>query len=543
MIFRDLPVAFKQMPSAARGIVCYAQGDLRGILRTNEVPWDALVKQRRGHPCLMSPALAQVIAQSQNFWGAGSKSARNAEALAESGTFCVVTGQQPGLLTGQLYTLFKVSTAVAVARRVEEAVPGCRVVPVFWNASEDSDTEEVASTWILNRDGMPSGFRMDLGGVSDGTLIGALPVGVVKFAELEKWFRENAQETEFLSEILSLLHETWSASSRYSEWFNRILHRMLPESGLVIIESALLETKDLTRHFWEPSLREEGLLHRLLAESEPNLRALGIEPRLKCRSEDTGWFMVQNGERHAIHRNENGLAIAGQEVQLETLVADSQTQFKPGAAFRPLIQDSLFPNLATVVGPHELEYHLQLDPLYRHHSVFRPKVLPRFSGAVVESKVARLIKDCNIQPQDFWRPERELEKSLFRLGQGKQITQWADECRNLISEHFQLLAPAVPPLGEDMAAPVEKKCQRMLQEIASLEDILIRRASQRDEILHNRLVRAKSCLFPNGQWQERLISPFYFLAKYGLTFLSDLDRAVMQSCCQEPLFHFLEMSL
>src|SRR5262245_44128475 len=54
-------------------------------------------------------------------------------ALAAPGAGVVVTGQQPGAVGGPLLVLYKVATAVALARRLA-ARRRAPVVPLFWNA-------------------------------------------------------------------------------------------------------------------------------------------------------------------------------------------------------------------------------------------------------------------------------------------------------------------------------------------------------------------------------------------------------------------------
>ena len=64
-------------------------------------------------------------------------SARARERLArfvEEGGAMITTGQQTGLLTGPLYTLYKAITAAELARAAEAAL-GVIVLPVFWAAS------------------------------------------------------------------------------------------------------------------------------------------------------------------------------------------------------------------------------------------------------------------------------------------------------------------------------------------------------------------------------------------------------------------------
>ena len=63
------------------------------------------------------------------------------ERLAAGEVLCVTTGQQPGLFTGPLYTVYKALSAIALAKRLERE-RGVPVVPVFWVAGDDHDFAE-----------------------------------------------------------------------------------------------------------------------------------------------------------------------------------------------------------------------------------------------------------------------------------------------------------------------------------------------------------------------------------------------------------------
>ena len=84
-----------------------------------------------------------------------------------------------------------------------------------------------------------------------------------------------------------------------------------------------------------------------------------------------------------------------------------------------------------------------------------------------------------------------------------------------------------------------KKRKKIEKELASLEDLVVRRASQRDEVVRARLQRAQASLFPGGQWQERSLCPFYFLMKYGRDFIQRLEECVTDADAERPDFRLL----
>jgi uncharacterized protein YllA (UPF0747 family) len=96
------------------------------------------------------------------------------ERLRDVRAVAVVTGQQAGLFTGPLYTLYKAMTVLGLARRLEADL-GRPVVPVFWIASEDHDWDEVNHAWILDRAGELARIRLTLQ-PAEHQMVGHIPL-------------------------------------------------------------------------------------------------------------------------------------------------------------------------------------------------------------------------------------------------------------------------------------------------------------------------------------------------------------------------------
>src|SRR5262245_25082343 len=70
--------------------------------------------------------------------------------LSENSTGCVITGQQIGILTGPLYTIWKALTMIRLCIDYEKK--GIPCVPVFWMATEDHNLHEISSFALLKQD-------------------------------------------------------------------------------------------------------------------------------------------------------------------------------------------------------------------------------------------------------------------------------------------------------------------------------------------------------------------------------------------------------
>src|SRR4051812_40474754 len=77
--------------------------------------------------------------------------------LREPGAIAVTTGQQPGLFTGPLYTVYKALSTAALARVLERQWQR-PVVPVFWVAGDDHDFAEASqASWIASDGALRTG--------------------------------------------------------------------------------------------------------------------------------------------------------------------------------------------------------------------------------------------------------------------------------------------------------------------------------------------------------------------------------------------------
>ena len=95
-------------------------------------------------------ALADVLLDQNERWGLDAATRSHIQALREPDTVAVVTGQQVGLFTGPLYTLYKTITTLQLAEEWAEQT-GRTVVPIFWVEGEDHDFEEIATAHVLHR--------------------------------------------------------------------------------------------------------------------------------------------------------------------------------------------------------------------------------------------------------------------------------------------------------------------------------------------------------------------------------------------------------
>ena len=94
--------------------------------------------------------VCDALAAMNQRWGAPQATLDNIQLLRESDCIAVVSGQQAGLFTGPLYTIYKALSAVKLAGCLRQR--DTKAVPVFWIAAEDHDFAEVAKAEFIGRD-------------------------------------------------------------------------------------------------------------------------------------------------------------------------------------------------------------------------------------------------------------------------------------------------------------------------------------------------------------------------------------------------------
>ncbi|MBA3709341.1 MAG: bacillithiol biosynthesis BshC, partial [Planctomycetes bacterium] len=157
----------------------------------------------------------------------GAAAARVRE-LLDPRCVAVVTGQQPAVGGGPLYTVVKAAHAIAIARGLSEV--GRSAAPIFWCASEDHDLGEADHADIIAADGSIHRFHGDLGGGR----------GSLRFRPARSWW--SALIAHCRTHLGSGIGEPYIASlvpdaeETMGAWHCRLLSSLFAQHGLICVE-------------------------------------------------------------------------------------------------------------------------------------------------------------------------------------------------------------------------------------------------------------------------------------------------------------------
>ena len=245
--------------------------------------------------------------------------------LAAGEVLVVTTGQQPGLLTGPLYTVYKALSAMALARRLarERRTP---VVPVFWVAGDDHDFAEANHTYFLDKNGelAPLVLRERL---AEAALLPLArePCGP-EIAAVLRQLEEGTSETEFKPAVLEWLGRWYRPEATLADAFAQALDALLGARGLVVLR------------VYDPRAKRAAApwvlkgLDVTLPDGYTPVFVEASQGRDRLQRDGDGFVTRRSGERFS-------------RADLARLARDAPERLSPNVLLRPAVEAALLPTL------------------------------------------------------------------------------------------------------------------------------------------------------------------------------------------------------
>jgi bacillithiol biosynthesis cysteine-adding enzyme BshC len=469
------------------------------------------------------PALAAAIVPSP---------AREAvlERLREPDAVALTTGQQPGLFTGPLFTIYKALSTAALARILERQWQR-PVVPVFWVAGDDHDFAEASQvSWIstdgaVRRVGLPPRapeapltplYRQRLGPPIED-ILSALTADL--------------PASEFRDSTLEWLRRHYHPSATLAQSFAGSLAELVAPAGVVCLESTHSSVKRAAARYLVRALGLARELDRDLEQRAEELRVAGVDPGVPVGDNAT-LVMLEGalGRDRLLIENGGFVTRRGQErydlEALQRIAAAEPERLSPNVLLRPVLESALLPTAAYLAGPAELSYLALTPPLYERMRVPRQLVLPRWSGILVEPRVDRVLQKFSIELGDLLEPAGALEMRLVRSQLPDEAARTLRALREALEAGYATLARSAAEIDPTLARPVQGEKNQALGGLQDIEKKLVQHLKRRQEIELGQIARARSLVLPENQPQERVLNIASFLGRYGPALMDEIGQAI-----------------
>jgi bacillithiol biosynthesis cysteine-adding enzyme BshC len=409
------------------------------------------------------------------------------DTLSKPGTSCIVTGQQVGLLTGPMYTLWKALTAIKVCSDAEKKT-GKPCVPVFWMATEDHNWHEVMSFGLLKGD-----FELLKFSLKDHYFMKREPTGQI-----------SVTQPEVRKILLRALHEinqpeisSFYSSGTLSDGFARTLLWLLKDFPIVFLDPSESALKQLASPFFETFFKKSEDLQNLLEQQNGVLRSKNYPTQVKMEDNQLPLFLIESGERTQVKKN--GLSA---DTPIEKL--------SPSALLRPIFQDYLLPTAAYVGGPAEIAYFAQMHPWYKALGVEQPPVLARASITLLPPATVRFLQSSNLTPEEIYLQEDTLADVLIQHTGLDQIRTSVRSLAATAEEKIRAIQTEAEKVDPTLAKGIETAGSKMQFQTQKIERKALLAVKRKNLELLEKIRKAKNVMYPDEKLQERCLNIFSF---------------------------------
>lgn len=464
--------------------------------------------------------LCDALEEMNTRWGAGAETLRNIARLRSPEAIAVVSGQQVGLFTGPLYTIYKALSAVKLAGCLTQR--GTEAVPVFWMATEDHDWEEVQTAEFTACDG-----RLASTDVPAALHLEGAPVGSVR---LDETVGDTVQRlldllptTEFLPELESLLRDAYAPGRTHGEAFARLLTALVKRHGLILLDPLDARLKQLAAPLYSEAARRAP---ELAAAVEARSRALeqdGYHAQVHTSPDAFPLFIHLEGARRAITRNAEGRYQAkgakGGETytaeELAELAASQPERFSPNVTLRAVVQDYLLPTIAYFGGAAEIAYFAQTGEVYRLLRRPATPILHRASLTLVERRTGRTLERYQLQLADFFPGLDAVIARVVEEHLGAEQAHAFARAEASIETALAELGANLRRFDPTLADALTHGTQKIEHQLGGLRTRFHRAQMARDRAAHRQLERAYAALYPEKTLQERHLNITSLIARHG----------------------------
>jgi len=472
--------------------------------------------------------LAAILTEQNTNYGCGPETLTQIGKIVRDRAGAVVTGQQVGLFSGPLYTIYKALTAVKLADDLSRRGLGS-FVPVFWLASDDHDLAEIDHIALLDKDNRLEEVRCPMPS-AESKLPASNLVLPGDILDCVRKLEELTQDTEFKADVIGRLKQAYEPGRTYVEAFARWMTSLFKAYGLIFIDASDPRLKEMGKDVFCREIGEDSPSTRLAVAASDRLRQAGYGPQVPLHEGILNIFYTDK-ERRAIQWQNGGLTIkgGGASVRKEDLLARAKERpslFSPNVLLRPIYQDALLPTVAYVGGHAEVAYFAQLKGVYEAFSLPMPVIYPRKSVTVLEKAVAQVLKKYDLEIPDLWTQPDGLIAALAEKQVPDTLEKSLARARAGLEESFDSLKAEVLAFEPTLEGSLDLARGKMAQQWKFLEKKIRQAAAKRNETAGRQLRKAADNIYPNQRLQERVFNIVPYLIKYGYAFLEKLDQAV-----------------
>ncbi|MTB52148.1 bacillithiol biosynthesis cysteine-adding enzyme BshC [Lewinella sp. W8] len=415
------------------------------------------------------------------------------QSLANGNTFTVITAHQPALFTGPLYFIYKICSAINLARTLNAAYPDHHVVPVFITGGEDHDFEEINHARIFgNKLVWENDAAGAVGAMSTDTLAPVL-------AEL----KDILGTRETAAAIYAKIEAAYTNYSTYGRASVALVHSLFADTELVVADMARPAFKQAFRPHMEREIFEQ-VSQPLIESAQAELESLGYSGQAHAREINLFYLTPNRRDRIVLEGDtysvlDTDITFSSEALRKE--LHEHPERFSPNVVMRPLFQEAIFPNLAYIGGGGELAYWLERKSQFAAFGLNFPMLIRRNSVLWIDGGSQKKLDKLSLDYRELFREADLIIRDYVEQQSDNELSLAGelDQLENI----FQQIAEKAREIDPTLEKAVLGEHVRQAKAIENLEGRLRRTEKQRFDTAMNQIRGLRDKLFPDNSLQER----------------------------------------
>lgn len=451
----------------------------------------------------------------------------NLDRLAEPGTVAVITGQQVGLFSGPVYTIYKALTAIRIASDL--TATGTPAVPMFWLATEDHDFAEVDHAFAFGPDHQPVRLNLEADGGAAPRPVGQRTILRTPLDEL----RTVLGDLPFAEEAVALAARAYQPGETLGSAFAKLLRELFAPYGLLFIDPMLPALRSIAAPLMRSAVENMPDLARGIMARSAALVRRGYHAQVLVDDHTSLVFKLRGGERLALRRTKDGFVDhAGSGIHKWSVaeLAAHAEELSPNALLRPVAQDYMFPTAAYVGGAAELAYFAQSAILHDKLLGRRPVAFPRAGFTVVDERAARRMEKYHLNIPDLFQSGRELSELIATRLVPTELRHRLDTTKSAVAGTLDALDADLRRFDVSQSKALATSRRKIEHQIAKITRKTALQILAKDEQAARHAASLSGLVYPNGHLQERVYSILPMLARFGPDFIPAIYSQVRVAC-------------
>lgn len=475
-------------------------------------------------------ALCDALVSMNRESGCGDRVLENIELLRDDDCVAAVSGQQAGLFTGPLFTIYKALSAVKLAKCLRDR--GFKAVPVFWVATEDHDFEEVSRTFVLDKQGGLAQVSVEPEHCYERRPVGHVVLDGSVDTAVEELFRHFPQ-TEFTSELRGMVEAAWRKGELFGDAFARLMAGLFKEYGLILLCPLNTELKKLAAPIYARAIERSDEIVEALRKRSAELEADGLHAQVHIGEDYFPLFwQADDDSRNALKKTADGkystknLSVAFSLEQLADIAKAEPGRFSPSVVLRSVVQDYLLPTVAYFGGAAEIAYFAQSSEVYRVLERPVTPIIHRESFTVVEPKHRKTLKKYGLELKDLFQGPESLLPSMVESHLNREAGIVFEEVEVRFGEELDRLAATLADVDRTLEDNLERRRRKILYHLEALRKKFHGAQMRKDDAVRAQIESMFTSLMPSAHLQERTLNITYFFNRYGHSFIDWIYEAI-----------------